>query len=133
VTVLLDSSVVIALLADEHEHHQPARHWFAQLPDAYATCPITQGSLIRYALRIGRTAAGAQRALMSLVRRDQHEFWPDELDYLQVGFDGVTGHRQVTDSYLAQLARHHTGRVATLDHGFAALHADVVDLVPIDA
>ena len=130
-TVLLDSSVAIALLADEHEHHQLVRRWFAQLPGGYATCPITQGSVVRYALRIGRTAAGAQRALSSLIHRDRHEFWADDVDYLQVRFDGVIGNRQVTDAYLAQLARHREGRVATLDHGFASLHADVVDLVPV--
>lgn len=44
---------------------------------------------------------------------------------------GVIGHRQVTDAHLAALARHHGGRVAILDRGFAALHDDVVDLIPL--
>jgi uncharacterized protein len=37
----------------------------------------------------------------------------------------VLGHRQVTDAYLAALARHHHGKLATFDKGLAALHSDV--------
>lgn len=129
-TVLLDSSVAIALLADEHEHHQAARRWFSAKGDRYATCPITQGAVVRYSLRRGRSAEGALHSLHSLLRNDLHEFWPDDVDYLQVPFDGVVGHRQVTDAYLAELARHHQGRLATLDRAFAELHSDVAELVP---
>jgi hypothetical protein len=35
------------------------------------------------------------------------------------------GHRQVTDAYLAALARHHGGRPVTFDKGLVALHPDV--------
>lgn len=38
---------------------------------------------------------------------------------------GVVGHRQGTDAYLAALARHHGGKVATFDQALAALHPDV--------
>jgi hypothetical protein len=34
------------------------------------------------------------------------------------------------DAYLAQLARHHTGRGATFDDSFPSLDNDVTDLVP---
>lgn len=44
---------------------------------------------------------------------------------------GVIGHRQVTDAYLAQLARAHDGRLASFDQGLAKLHSDVVDLIPV--
>jgi toxin-antitoxin system PIN domain toxin len=131
VTVLLDSSVAVALLTDEHEHYEPSRRWFQALAEPYATCPITQGAVVRYSLRRGYSAEGALHALHSLVRNDKHEFWPDDVEYLQVRFEGVIGHRQVTDAYLAQLARARDGRVATLDKGFAALHQDVVELVPV--
>jgi predicted nucleic acid-binding protein len=43
---------------------------------------------------------------------------------------GVIGHRQVTDAYLAHLARTRNGRLATFDQGLAKTHPDVVDLVP---
>ncbi len=42
---------------------------------------------------------------------------------------GVIGHRQVTDAYLVALARHHGGRVATLDKGLAALQGEHVFLL----
>jgi uncharacterized protein len=130
VTVLLDSSVVVALLADEHQHHEAASRWLAGLDDQYATCPISQGAAVRYTLRRGRSAVGALHALHSLVRTERHEFWPDDVEFLQVRVDGVVGHRLVTDAYLAELARRHDGRLATLDRGLADLHADVAELVP---
>ncbi len=42
---------------------------------------------------------------------------------------GAIGHRQVTDAYLVALARHHHGRLATLDKGLAALHGAAVLLL----
>jgi predicted nucleic acid-binding protein len=42
----------------------------------------------------------------------------------------VIGHRQVTDAYLAHLARSRTGRLATFDRGLAEMRDDVTDLVP---
>jgi predicted nucleic acid-binding protein len=42
---------------------------------------------------------------------------------------GIVGHRQVTDAYLAQLARSRGARLATFDKAVARLHADVADLV----
>ncbi len=38
--------------------------------------------------------------------------------------------RQVTEAYLAALARARSGRLATLDRGVVAVHPDVADLVP---
>jgi hypothetical protein len=52
------------------------------------------------------------------------------LGYTDVPWRGVLGHRQVTDAYLAALARRNGGRLATFDRGLAALHEDVVMLIP---
>ena len=46
-TVLLDANVLIALLVDDHVHHQAAENWFVGMTGDFATCPITQGSLTR--------------------------------------------------------------------------------------
>ena len=129
-TVLLDSSIAIALLTDEHEHFEASRRWFSSLSGRYATCPITQGAVVRYALRRGRSAAGAMRSLDSLVSGVRHDFWPDDVEFPDVQLDGVVGHAQVTDAYLAELARKRNGRVATFDQGMAMLHSDVAELVP---
>ena len=40
------------------------------------------------------------------------------------------GHRQVTDAYLAALARHHGGKLVSFDKGLVALHQDVGVAVP---
>ncbi|MGH4013406.1 MAG: hypothetical protein ACRDSL_05625 [Pseudonocardiaceae bacterium] len=60
----------------------------------------------------------------------RHEFWLDSIPFTEVRLTGVIGHRQVTDAYLAQLARSRTGRLATFDQGLAELYPDVAHLVP---
>lgn len=130
-TTLLDSNVLIALVVVDHVHHDAAETWLADLDGHFATCPITQGSLVRLLVREGQSAESA-RALVTSVEDDaRHEFWPDDLSYRDVTTNGVIGHRQVTDAYLAQLARRHNGRLASFDQGLAKLHDDVVALVPV--
>ncbi|MHB1274099.1 MAG: TA system VapC family ribonuclease toxin [Rhodanobacter sp.] len=131
VTRLLDANVLIALFDADHVHHAVVRDWFVASPVPFATCPIVQGALVRWIVRIeGRDGtAFAKRELTRLAADPRHRFWPDDLPYAEVSWHGVLGHRQVTDAYLAALARHQGGRVATLDRGFAALHADAAELI----
>ncbi len=130
-TVLLDANVLIALVVADHVHHDPAEAWLAELPDHFATCPITQGSLVRLLIREGRPPDTALTILSALAADRRHEFWPDDVAYVRVSLKGVVGHRQVTDAYLAQLAREHDGRLATFDQGLAKLHSDIVDVVAV--
>ena len=81
-------------------------------------------------IRHGRGATDAHTQLRALGEDPRHEFWPDDISYRDVPLTGVIGHRQVTDAYLVQLARAHGGRLATFDKGLAALHGDVVLVVP---
>jgi hypothetical protein len=128
---LLDANVLIALGDRDHVHHTAARHWFErQGSQGFATCPITQGALVRLLLQRGFPArGGALEILRTFVAHPAHHFWPDELGYQDIRWDGVMGHRQVTDAYLAALARRRQGRLATLDKGLAALHPDVAELL----
>lgn len=128
-TTLLDGNVLIALILDEHVHHDAALTWFEEVA-GFATCPITQGTLLRTLLRLDDQIADALATLGTLASDDRHEFWPADLAYSAVRMTGVTGHRQVTDAYLAGLARARRGRLATFDKGLAALRPDVADLVP---
>lgn len=129
-TFLADGNVLIALTVIDHIHHDVAVGWFeADEPDL-ATCPITEGTLLRFLLREGRPAIDAMAVLDALRSRDWHAFWPDVIRYESAQLIGVIGHRQVTDAYLVALARHHGGRVATLDKGLAALHGEDVHLLP---
>lgn len=131
-TTLLDANVLVALLVDDHVHHRPVERWLSANRAGFATCPITQGSLIRLLLRQGQTATTAREFVGAVARDPRHEFWPDSLTFTDVTFTGVIGHRQVTDAYLAQLARSRGGRLATFDRGLAELHSDVADLLPTD-
>jgi len=130
VTVLLDANVLIALLVDDHVHHVAAENWFSALSGGFATCPITQGSLMRLLIREGQSAAAAREVLDGTAADPRHEFWPDEIPYTDVPTQGIIGHRQLTDAYLAQLARARSSRLATFDHAMANLHNDVAELVP---
>lgn len=127
---LLDANLLIALAVGDHVHHGPAGEWSMAHPAPLATCPITQGSLVRFLVREGATGEEARRFLNDVLLDDRHRFWPDDLGYDRIELGAVVGHRQVTDAYLAGLARAHGGRLATLDRGLAALHPDVTDLVP---
>ena len=73
--------------------------------------------------------SAARSILASFLDLPNHVFWPDSLGYQEVRMQGVIGHRQVTDAYLAQLARVNHGRLATFDGGLATLHQDVADLI----
>ncbi|MGH3773647.1 MAG: TA system VapC family ribonuclease toxin [Pseudonocardiaceae bacterium] len=129
-TTLLDSNVIIALAVHEHVHHDAALAWLASTDDRLATCPITQGALIRMLLRRGVRPDQALHQLGIIAAQSRHEFWPDQVPFTDVALSGVIGHRQATDAYLAQLARSRAGRLATFDLGLTQLHTDVADLVP---
>lgn len=130
-TTLLDANVLIALAVTNHVHHDAAETWLSGTDEGFATCPITQGSLARLLIREGQTAETAKTIVKALADDPRHVFWPDGVSYEDVLMNGVVGHRQVTDAYLAQLARANNGRLATFDQGLAQLHSDIVDLVPI--
>ncbi|HYB82683.1 MAG TPA: TA system VapC family ribonuclease toxin [Mycobacterium sp.] len=129
-TALLDANVLIALVVSEHVHHDVATEWLSASDAGFATCPITQGSLVRFLVRMGQSAAAAREVISAVEGASRHEFWPDSVSFADIEIGGVVGHRQVTDAYLAQLARSRNGHLATLDTGLAHLHSDVAVLIP---
>jgi toxin-antitoxin system PIN domain toxin len=122
---LLDANVLIALVVAEHVHHEAAEAWLAHDAGDVATCPTTQGALVRFLVREGLPADQAVATVSAVQALDRHRFWPDDIALDAMDVRAVVGHRQVTDAYLAALARHHGGRVATFDRGLAAAHPDV--------
>ena len=107
-----------------------AAEWLAAFDHGFATCPITQGSLARFLMHAGQSALTAKGVVNGIEKANRHEFWPDSVSFADVKVGGVVGHRQVTDAYLAQLARRRKGQLATLDSGLAHLHNDVAVLIP---
>ena len=129
-TTLLDPNVVIARSYDSHVHYPTATAWLSAHQGNFATCAITQGALVRFLIRFDATPAEAIDILGSLTTLANHEFWPADFPFTTAMLRGVIGHRQVTDAYLAEMARVRGAKMATFDRGLAALHPDVVELIP---
>jgi toxin-antitoxin system PIN domain toxin len=136
-TWLLDGNVLVALRIDSHVHHDRAHRWFATLgdEDRFATTILTQGTLLRVHMKaaVDTSAAAAWQAMMDLSAHPKHEWWNDALSFLDVPHRHLQGATQVSDAWLAELARRRNGRLATLDSGLVALHGDVAFLVPADS
>lgn len=123
---LLDANVLIALAWPEHEFHNKVGRWFLRHSiGGWATCPFTQAAFVRILCNPAFSAnaltpANALRVLETNVSLPDHHFWPDSIsvvDSLKKLERRFTGHRQVTDAYLVNLAVHHRAKFATLDKG----------------
>lgn len=129
-TFLLDANVLIALTAREHVHHERATLWASGI-QRFAVCPVVEGALMRFAIRLGVSAAEVRESLVLLRRHSKCEFWPDSLSYADVEMGHVHGHRQVTDAYLVSAARsRQDARLATLDEALASALPTWTLLVP---
>lgn len=126
---LLDANGVIALVIAEHEHHARVAAWTVGV-EMIALCPITEGALIRYLIRVGETVGTAAQLLTALRRSPRVEFWPDSISYVAAALGHITGHRQVTDAYLASLATNQGARLATLDEALCRTLGEAVELIP---
>jgi len=121
---LLDVNVLIALIDPAHVLHDRAHQWFAAKGKrAWATCPLTENSVVRivghprYPSSPGTPAAVAE--LVSVLRSLRgHEFWSDDItlfDARRIDTGRLLDSAQITDSYLLALAQAHGGRLATFD------------------
>ena len=128
-TYLLDANVLIALVVTGHEHHARARAWVRGI-DRFAICPIVEGALVRSLVRLGEHPRVAADLLSRVHAMARCEFWSDSLSYKDVSLRHVQGHSQVTDAYLAGLARSKGGLLATFDPGLSATLRDRAFLVP---
>jgi uncharacterized protein len=125
--VLLDANVLIALSFADHEHHSRVVAWFGT-SRPFATTPSVQGSLVRFAVRVA-TIIHANDLLDELAANALHTMWPDDQAYSSHLLRGVTGHRQVTDAYLAEIAASHQTMLATMDTGLKNLRPETVELI----
>jgi len=130
-TWLLDGNVLVALAMDSHIHHERVRLWFDALSEPFATCAVTEGTLLRLYMKFATTstADAAWAVLDAIHAMPDHEFWDDGFSYREVKHDMLSGPSQVTDAWLATLARRRGGKLATLDGALATVQADVAVLV----
>jgi uncharacterized protein len=132
VTWLLDGNVLSALAIDSHEHHRRAIDWWNGIR-SFATCCITQGTLLRVhmIMAVDSSAAAAWATLREIERLPGHEFWEEGFSYSSVPHQLLRGPKQVTDAWLVELARRRKSKLATLDAALAALHKETALWIPI--
>jgi toxin-antitoxin system PIN domain toxin len=123
----------MALLWENHEHHQVARAWFRQVRD-FATCPLTQLGFARVsshpALGYRMSPDQAFAVLRVLLADARHHFVPDDLSCgHRVRTDLMIRASQVTDHYLVALAQKHGLALATFDESLASMFSQERDLV----
>ena len=127
-THLFDINVLMAIAWKEHVHHEIVLQWLKAKRSkgrlSIATCPLTQLGFVRISMNIKAYAAdfeSAIKVLTLMLDRDEfkHEFWPDGLSLISIHHSArsTLGSNQLTDFYLANLAKSHGGRLVTLDRG----------------
>jgi hypothetical protein len=133
-TFLLDVNVLMALLWENHEHHQVARNWLRGIT-GFATCPVTQLGFARVSshpsLGYSMSPEEAFSVLRAFLADVRHRFVSDDLSCEDrvVRTDLIRAANQVTDHYLVALARHHRLTLATFDETLAGTFAKDGDLV----
>jgi toxin-antitoxin system PIN domain toxin len=126
---LLDANLLIAAVVREHVFHDRVSAWLAAV-DRVAVCPVTEGAVIRFLLRVGESRSAAVELLRLVRERHDCDFWPDSVSYVDADLTGVVGHRQVTDAYLVALATSRGARLATIDVALATLRPEGTLLIP---
>ena len=126
---LLDVNVLVSLLDSAHVHHGITIGWFRTVAvvEGWASCPLTENGFIRVVshvsypnLRLTPAMAAASLSRLKSGFAGIHRFWADEVSLTEMALFNLavlTGSRQTTDTYLAGLAFHKGGRLATLDGG----------------
>lgn len=126
-TYLLDVNLLLALSDPMHVHHEAVHRWFADRGhQSWATCPITENGFVRiashpnYPNRPGDVVA-VLAILRMLCEAQGHQFWEEDVSILDILEPGaIVTHAQITDVYLAGMAVHKNGRLATLDQRIPA-------------
>ncbi len=134
-TYLLDGNVLVAMSLSGHPHHERVHQWLASLKknDRIATCPFTEGTLLRLHMRFANdpSSAAAWAMLTAVQKHPRHTFWSANFSYQKIPNDRLTKYAQISDAWLAELTRRKKSLVATLDNEFSILHGDVAILIPV--
>jgi toxin-antitoxin system PIN domain toxin len=126
---LVDVNVVLALLADGHDHHQIAVVWFDSMAAGEAVlCRIVQLSLIRLLENRtimgdkARSASDAWRLIEELLRDQRIDFIgePSQIDsvFPVMLRYRIPTNKLIADAWLAAFAIASSSRLVTFDTGF---------------
>ena len=130
---LLDGNVLVAMSLNGHPHHDRVHSWLKTIrKDTFASCPVTEETLLRLHIQQAndKTAEAAWKVLEDLRNHPKHVFWPENFSYTEISHTRLTGHRQITDAWLAELAKRNEGKLATLDEPLSALWPNSTLLIP---
>lgn len=128
---LLDVNVLVAMSDPRHVFHGAAHQWFGQnRKNGWATCPITINGCIRILSSpaypvLKQTPDEIATDIRNFCETADHHFWPDSvslLDETLFRVSAISGHQNITDTYLLGLAVRNHGRLATFDRSIP-LHA----------
>ena len=128
---MLDVNVFVALLAENHIHHQLVTEWFnASLSLQWAICPFTEAGFLRNATAPSPGQITMSEATAVLARMAQHPGY----HYLPISAEWHTlcspfvrrlyGTKQVTDAYLLGLAVREGLSLVTHDKAVVHLAGD---------
>jgi hypothetical protein len=117
---LLDINVLVALFDSSHVNHDAAHDWFGRAGSpSWATCPIAENGFIV----VQATPNDIMERLARFCALPGHAFWPDDISHTTAldadAHARLQGCHQLTDFYLAALAAHKGGKLATFDGSFA--------------
>jgi predicted nucleic acid-binding protein len=117
---LLDVNALIALGFREHEFHAPVATWVRKLNsgDELVTCAITELGFVRVLVQLAQAELSVDETKNILQRLKsvgvQFTFVADDHDASRLPGWAKTP-KQTTDGHLAELAKAHGAKLATLD------------------
>jgi toxin-antitoxin system PIN domain toxin len=124
---LLDVNVFVALLSENHIHHQLVTAWFSTPGLRWAICPFTEAGFLRNATapRPGQiTMSEATAVLARMAQEPEYHYLPIAADWQTLCspfFMRLYGTKQVTDAYLLGLAVREGLILVTMDKGIVHL------------
>ena len=128
---LFDVNALIALLDENHVHHQAVTSWFTSTARRqWAVCAFTEAGFMRYATAPRPDQISMSQATEVLAKAAQHSgyhYMPITADWrtlCQPFFKRLYGTKQVTDSYLLGLAVREGLALLTMDKGIVHLAGD---------
>ena len=127
---LLDVNVFLALVSENHIHHQLVTAWFNTPGLQWALCPFTEAGFLRNATapRPGQiTMSEATAVLMRMTQPPGYHYLPIAADWQTLCspfFKRLYGTRQVTDAYLLGLAVRNGMILVTMDKAILHLAGD---------
>ena len=135
--VLLDNDVFFAALYEGHVAHFEARKWLDEIkPDGWAIAIETHLAAMRLLMNptiLGRAVLKGETALL-VVNTELAGPDPGEVLFAQnrpdpALFGGATGHRQIMDFWLVQIARDHGYTLITRDQALNRTWPDYTGLL----